>query len=374
MEKHLDGSDPRALFNSHGSALNSWISKSIFTTHGFKNYYDTLPTSRLYIWCDYLQMEKGSPSMPPANAIPFINVKDYGAVGDGTTDDTAAINAAVQAAQIASSDYSSPGQLTSFAYPWLYFPAGKYKISSTISPDMNVFGEKSIIIGAENNFDLFRLASGYPTIDSLSFRGGNSAISISTNDVSDITITIMRCDFQGRVFAAIATDGHSNSTAIHVHDCHFYMGGAATSPGGSVLNAKTGDSIVFRDCWIGAPIGNDVFVLGDPQNYQTEDASGAELQIYNLSGGPDDAVGAWIKIWGGSVHCHHCRFGGENGGKVIVENFSSYSEIYIWDTAAFHTDGPHYMLHRIPAFFKVHDSNGNGHGIWLESGNTGLRY
>jgi hypothetical protein len=224
---------------------------------------------------------------------------------------------------------------------------------------------KSIIVGADNNFDLLRLVNGYPTIDSISFRGGHAAIFVSTGDVSDVTITIMRCDFPGQVFASIATDGNRGSTAIHVHDCHFYMGGTTTSPGGNVLNAKTGDSIVFRDCWIGAAIGNDAFVLGDPQNYLPVGAKGTELQLHNLAGGPGEG-GAWIKIWSGGLDCHHCRSGGEGGGKVIVENFSPSSKIYIWDTAAFAVDGPHYMLHRIPALFKVHDSNGDGHGIWLD--------
>jgi hypothetical protein len=47
----------------------------------------------------------------------YVSVKDFGAVGDGTTDDTAAIQAAVDAAENAE----------------LYFPAGDYKITSSIA-------------------------------------------------------------------------------------------------------------------------------------------------------------------------------------------------------------------------------------------------
>ena len=48
-----------------------------------------------------------------------INVKDYGAVGDGTTDDTAAIQSAITAA--------------STSHSQVYLPAGKYKITSTLT-------------------------------------------------------------------------------------------------------------------------------------------------------------------------------------------------------------------------------------------------
>lgn len=49
----------------------------------------------------------------------WVNVKDHGAVGDGTADDTAAINAAIGA-------IGSAGGV-------LYFPVGTYKITSTLS-------------------------------------------------------------------------------------------------------------------------------------------------------------------------------------------------------------------------------------------------
>ncbi len=54
---------------------------------------------------------------------PFYNVIDYGAKGNGTTDDTAAINAAIAAA----APSSSPTGNT------VFFPAGTYLVSSTLS-------------------------------------------------------------------------------------------------------------------------------------------------------------------------------------------------------------------------------------------------
>lgn len=56
-----------------------------------------------------------------------INVHDFGAVGDGITDDTAAINAALSAFN----GSTSPSNVR----PWtIYFPEGEYLVSDTIAP------------------------------------------------------------------------------------------------------------------------------------------------------------------------------------------------------------------------------------------------
>ena len=72
------------------------------------------PQERLSILERYPQIESGS-------SIPDINVLDYGATGDGETDDLAAINSAAVAAQSVNSS-------TSF----VYFPAGTYMVSDTV--------------------------------------------------------------------------------------------------------------------------------------------------------------------------------------------------------------------------------------------------
>lgn len=57
-----------------------------------------------------------------------LNVKDYGAKGDGTTDDTAAIQAAIDAATAAATADASNPRTTP-----VYLPAGRYMVSATIN-------------------------------------------------------------------------------------------------------------------------------------------------------------------------------------------------------------------------------------------------
>lgn len=71
------------------------------------------------------------------------SVKRYGAVGNGVTDDTAAIQAAIDAAEVHAA-VSSAGAVVSF-------PPGKYRVSSTI----NVQEDSVHIIGSGGGGDLF---------------------------------------------------------------------------------------------------------------------------------------------------------------------------------------------------------------------------
>lgn len=58
-------------------------------------------------------------SAATTTGVDWLNVKDYGAAGNGTTDDTGAINSALSAAT------SADGGV-------VYFPAGTYLISSAL--------------------------------------------------------------------------------------------------------------------------------------------------------------------------------------------------------------------------------------------------
>ncbi len=81
--------------------------------------------------------------MTVTGANPFYNVRDYGAAGDGQTDDTAAISEAITAA----APSSAPTGNT------VYFPAGKYRVSSSLAvpPALTLLGTGWNTPGAQVN-------------------------------------------------------------------------------------------------------------------------------------------------------------------------------------------------------------------------------
>ncbi len=102
---------------------------------------DTIPGSRTFIpaW-----NSAGYPGAIPN--LPAVNVKDYGAVGDGITDDTSAINDAINYVNA----HAEVGMV--------YFPSGVYQVTSTLNLPANIIlrGERSISGGnlAKLEFDL----------------------------------------------------------------------------------------------------------------------------------------------------------------------------------------------------------------------------
>ncbi len=116
----------------------------------------------------------------------YVNVMEYGAVGDGTSDDTAAIRKAVNAA------YENSGTV--------YFPSGSYRISETIELPKNdarmvvLKGDgDSTIFGAETmTEDMFRISMKYnfQMLDlKLEHRGTSGSI------VSALYLRAFNCSF-----------------------------------------------------------------------------------------------------------------------------------------------------------------------------------
>ena len=133
----------------------------------------------------------------------YVNVMEYGAAGDGTSDDTAAIRKAVNAA------YENSGTV--------YFPSGSYRISETIELPKNdarmvvLKGDgDSTIFGAETmTEDMFRISMKYnfQMIDlKLEHRGTSGSI------VSALYLRAFNCSFLS------GSENPSNVVAFHGSD------------------------------------------------------------------------------------------------------------------------------------------------------------
>jgi hypothetical protein len=121
-----------------------------------------------------------------------VNVKDFGAVGDGVADDTAAIQAAINS--------TSP-------FGSVFFPESTYKISSTITlPSSSGY----------NGLTLFGVGWG-------SIIKPTSAVSIAFQALGDV-VFIEKLQFDGVLTtgaAALRFDGGLNNNTISVSNCYF---------------------------------------------------------------------------------------------------------------------------------------------------------
>lgn len=183
-----------------------------------------------------------------------VSVKDFGAVGDGTTDDTSAIQAAVNAA----------------AGGVLYFPPGRYLISSAINivSRVHIYGVRNavtIILGTQNQNGLVvgdgtsptRAACGGVVIRDIDFNakaGVSASVSGSAIYINYTYDTrIEHCTFYGldgstkKLFNGVAA---SKATNHWIYKCNFIglLGyGHATSGTSSATADKTINGRVI-DC------------------------------------------------------------------------------------------------------------------------------
>lgn len=186
----------------------------------------------------------------------FVNVRDFGAQGDSVTDDTAAINRALQ--QI----YKSGYELQPLVRRTIYFPGGVYLVSNTIQipPFARLVGDgqiSSIIYQTQGNRPVANIADSKfisgPTITTsgglapqsieisgLSFYNGNTSISSSIFNVDSTTrLKFLHTSFYSNNTAGtyptlVSIYGSASATSAVTFDtCRFYGGGSAINNIGS---------------------------------------------------------------------------------------------------------------------------------------------
>ncbi|KAF2813845.1 pectin lyase-like protein [Mytilinidion resinicola] len=119
-------------------------------------------------WLKDMPRQGRSPFNPDPGYQVFRNVKDFGAKGDGVTDDTVAINTAM-----ASGGRCAPGacQSSTITPAILYFPAGTYLVSGSI-----VMYYNTQLIGNPNSLPVLKATSnfqGFGVIDGDEYVGAN---------------------------------------------------------------------------------------------------------------------------------------------------------------------------------------------------------
>jgi hypothetical protein len=111
----------------------------------------------------------------------MISIKDFGAVGDGLTDDTLAIQQALS------------------AHDSVYVPPGIYVTSSTITlgerKTLVGAGQKSVIQANDDDFNVIEMTADYASLANLRIEGGNAGVKLYGKDrpcvqnaVTDVTL------------------------------------------------------------------------------------------------------------------------------------------------------------------------------------------
>jgi hypothetical protein len=104
----------------------------------------------------------------------FVNIRDFGAIGDGVADDTAAINQALT--QIYNSSVTPVNYRSRRA---IYFPAGKYLISGAVNvpPYATLYGEGPL------NTVIIQSGGSYPVLSTV-----NAGFTATTGPANNITV------------------------------------------------------------------------------------------------------------------------------------------------------------------------------------------
>lgn len=176
----------------------------------------------------------------------WINVKAYGATGNGSTDDTAAIQAAINQAQ--TNRVNGSGGIT------VFFPQGTYLHNSelTVSQPIRLTGDGATILST--------VCAG------INF--GNNYISAASSNSTTTGLEIDHLIFDvtgGHVFYNI------NWNKFHIHDCRFVQ----RSSGSAIFYSTTS-----TNNWLTGLIDNCVF-----RTYGTPRSVGAIYFLSSIGGG-----------------------------------------------------------------------------------------
>ena len=252
----------------------------------------------------------GGHSAPPSQNI---NVRDYGALGDGKADDTAAIQKAFAAAEAAGRvvprDANTPVLTTQ---PTVFFPSGIYRITSEIKISgigTWVMGEGWAVIRQDDpEKDILVTKNAWRMrIEGLSFKGGRNQVSLWNDNIDTGLVEINSCNFMGANGVSLLAD--FVSTNLLVERCRF-IGGYQ----GAILRRM--DMVAFRDCWFYSrrDMREKAFIENYSQHSLFENICGVPL----VNGFGD----RWIDNYATNLIIKNFRFGGEYGGMTPVINYT----------------------------------------------------
>ena len=304
------------------------------------------------------------------------NVKAYGAKGDGVTDDTAAIQSAVIAANAVLTAFS--GVLPPQAYPgWspvnLYFPTGAYKVSGSagqacieLPPMLGVIGDGfgSQIVPTTATAHCFRVANLLNNFRGINFIGGRCAIvtcgptrypliwtawsgSLGTLVYEGVN-AYTDCYFQGQSGPSIYTD-----TTLENWDA----ASSAIITRASIITFRFAwvnqDDVTIRDSYIQIDQSGGFWVpqaVDDNGNILPAFFSMNQLKVHECElvpvghSGLSGLTSCWMAGFG-QFKCDHSRFGGESTMVIMRCTTSKYKYNGVTPSSLYNPQGQQPAIH-----------------------------
>ena len=239
------------------------------------------------------------------------NVKDWGAVGDGVTDDTAEIQAAID---YASSPYTSANRGI------IFFPPGDYLVSSPLTYESSASILRIAFVGAPGarvfgsvaNDAIFKRSVNTPLEGPIYFEGLKVENTHATGKGillhSTIGGKITNCYLNA--FIGIET---YNSQCITIDSCAIIRGGGITRAGSVGVIAGNATALISCDISAyenglraqnaGLLVHGGRFEVNDVGMYIGIDQTGSQSQCssFSIHGPSMESNGSGIVIWGGAA-------------------------------------------------------------------------
>jgi len=266
-------------------------------------YSEVVDTNRRWTpdWYGWItQLAKPQPAPPAPSTAIWINVKtDFGAAGDGFTDDTAAINAA----------FASIAEQTAT----VYFPPGSYKITDTIVVGKNGSG------GGQSHINIFGQSA--PTTI-LQYAG-------ATNKT--ILLVCKNTNFWFRDFWV------NNNTGTRGTTVGIRFGSNGFDSGNQTSNAVI-TGVIVQNCNVGITDGNggafsefsfincslancDTGFI--PNDFNTLDMNFLMLSMGGNGVGVDSGVGGGFHVFGGSSSFNNITFQIRSNANCLIQSWRS---------------------------------------------------
>lgn len=249
-----------------------------------------------------------------------INVKDFGAIGDGVADDTAAIQAALDYQQTLTTTSTAATGETLGTAPVVFFPEGQYLISASL----NIKSRYAWLLGEQSTLKKSTVFTGTTGlqmagnawrihIESLQFQDFAVGLYLDSSNLNSGQVGIHNCGFFGCTDRGLWLDVQSTATIIK--DCIFRANKHD-------LWVETGDLVSWEGGWIQRK-GNQL-----TDNYDGAVVNYGAMFVKNVVGVPQPETlvtePAWFANYG-NLDIDGFRFGGESGGFCAVNNFTSGS-------------------------------------------------